>query len=1230
MKKLLLLLCCFALAITGARALTFTVGNYNYQTLAEEGEVMVTGLSSAGSNLSTLNIPGRVTYNGTEYRVQQIGPQAFMNKTNLVNVYVGYGIEYLGEQAFSGCTSLSTVRLPSTTKTLNQYTFYNCTSMSSFSCAAQEPPTVYPNTFTNMRKCNVYTSMWPSYYTDVSEWKAIDSNGWVEEDGTKAYDYRDTGRDLYMLIHTDRTTPSYSARATLLTVGTNATYIPISSFTDETPVNYGGCSTGYTFNLTRIHTGACEGNTKITSVGRTDLGDNTYFEEVGDRAFRNCTSLTTVCIPSGKIYYSFSGCTSLTTVKLYGSTESKGVTQLGYSCFEGCTSLKSLYLPSSVSTFLHDAVAGCTQLKAIEVSPNSESFTADIDAYGNGQLYSKFHTYLYQVPGASNNANIHPDCQRIIRGCFNGNTQITKVDLPYGLKTIEGNAFNNSAIKSLKIPSSLTEMESTSFNGMTNCEVIYLNTTTPPVSQLTTSFSKSVVLNVPHGATSRYSAWSSLFTGGVYEGAYDIQGDGSDATHKGTFYTVTSNQSYTDTNVQASAAKGKLRMVAGKNAWPGSGYAYTQNNNTFYVELKDLVDGYIVTEIERDMYKNQTKLLYVSGGNGMQNLGAQAFSGCTSLQQIDIPYLKHISDSTFMGCTSLTQYEAPESLSWIGLKAFYGCTSMTKLLLARDGVNQTTGLNNDAFGNNASGFECFVPMRHFDDYYTQVGGWPSTGTTARTKLQPMVKATSQWLTITTCSQPVYLPGGGSSFFAVTGYDENASGKLTTKRVTGNVAPTTGLIMRTVPRFVGNYILFNTASSGNTPETNLLVGVPKEGVSLTTSNYYGNYLFDTATSRFNKITASTTVQNDQCYLHIEGHDPSTVKSYQIDQIYCRGFKYGDFWFDDGDPNNSGNGTSDVTLIAPQNGDSYNLTDMEVLASFTYNGRTRNVYAVEGGAFTGQLVNNLTLPATVRILRTDAFKDATRLKKLVILFNYSPTIGIFEENFASGNDPDFACYVSNTFLYAYMNKSPNINFLPWIEFTGGDYLPFSCCKDVTLPVTLKAYTVSGYDTRTRVATTTELTDLDIPSHTGLLLKGNMGDRILLYKSTSPTTIGTNHLVSYVQDDPSPNSFPDICAFYFNNDEKQWTKTMDLKYGYSYLGLSANIVGSDTTSPVYLDLEYTAPTILGDLNGDGFVNTGDVSVLYQAIVSGSTDALYDLNGDGNVNTGDVSMLYSLIIVG
>ncbi len=51
-------------------------------------------------------------------------------------------------------------------------------------------------------------------------------------------------------------------------------------------------------------------------------------------------------------------------------------------------------------------------------------------------------------------------------------------------------------------------------------------------------------------------------------------------------------------------------------------------------------------------------------------------------------------------------------------------------------------------------------------------------------------------------------------------------------------------------------------------------------------------------------------------------------------------------------------------------------------------------------------------------------------------------------------------------------------------------------------------------------------------------------------------------------------------------------------------------------------------GDLNGDGNVNTGDVSTLYRAILSNDNDAIYDINGDGNVNIGDISAIYSLIL--
>ena len=71
------------------------------------------------------------------------------------------------------------------------------------------------------------------------------------------------------------------------------------------------------------------------------------------------------------------------------------------------------------------------------------------------------------------------------------------------------------------------------------------------------------------------------------------------------------------------------------------------------------------------------------------------------------------------------------------------------------------------------------------------------------------------------------------------------------------------------------------------------------------------------------------------------------------------------------------------------------------------------------------------------------------------------------------------------------------------------------------------------------------------------------------------------------------------------------------------------SGTTLQIYpTEIEDLTAGILGDLNGDGNVNTGDVSALYTALLAGSIESKYDLNLDGNVNTGDVSTLYSIIL--
>ena len=55
-----------------------------------------------------------------------------------------------------------------------------------------------------------------------------------------------------------------------------------------------------------------------------------------------------------------------------------------------------------------------------------------------------------------------------------------------------------------------------------------------------------------------------------------------------------------------------------------------------------------------------------------------------------------------------------------------------------------------------------------------------------------------------------------------------------------------------------------------------------------------------------------------------------------------------------------------------------------------------------------------------------------------------------------------------------------------------------------------------------------------------------------------------------------------------------------------------------------------LIGDVNGDGRVNTGDVSKMYahakkSSTLEGYEFACADINGDGRVNTGDTSKAYA-----
>ena len=98
---------------------------------------------------------------------------------------------------------------------------------------------------------------------------------------------------------------------------------------------------------------------------------------IGDRAFDECTSLTSIEIPGSVTSignYTFNDCNSLTEIIKYPESKTDNsytipdsVTSIGYMAFWSCTSLTSIVIPDSVTSIGSYAFWSCTSLTSIVI-----------------------------------------------------------------------------------------------------------------------------------------------------------------------------------------------------------------------------------------------------------------------------------------------------------------------------------------------------------------------------------------------------------------------------------------------------------------------------------------------------------------------------------------------------------------------------------------------------------------------------------------------------------------------------------------------------------------------------------------------------------------------------------------------------------------------------------------------------------------------------------------------
>ena len=102
-----------------------------------------------------------------------------------------------------------------------------------------------------------------------------------------------------------------------------------------------------------------------SSLTNVIFGENSQLTSIGDWAFGDCSSLTSIEIPSGVTSIgdgAFSGCSSLTSIEI-----PSGVTSIGDGAFSGCSSLTSIEIPSGVTSIGDSVFRSCSSLTSIEI-----------------------------------------------------------------------------------------------------------------------------------------------------------------------------------------------------------------------------------------------------------------------------------------------------------------------------------------------------------------------------------------------------------------------------------------------------------------------------------------------------------------------------------------------------------------------------------------------------------------------------------------------------------------------------------------------------------------------------------------------------------------------------------------------------------------------------------------------------------------------------------------------